>query len=206
MKQKTNKVECKHTNGLVHAWDNVKHTRLFCGAEDRLLSVKESLAVKKPQKKVEKWYHIATNGNLYLVKDKDLPTPVVKECNCHCHTSCDRRALKGKFGECDTSCPHCSPVSKEKLECCKRYKELGLEDKQSWEKELKLYLTSAGDRRRTIYFIKNLLLQREKEVREKIYVKVEKIRNISPFHQGKGHDCNRCNGLDSVLQLLKERI
>lgn len=44
-----------------------------------------------------------------------------------------------------------------------------------WEKELTLYLTSAGDRRRTVSFIHKLLSQERKQWEEELREKIEKL-------------------------------
>lgn len=39
---------------------------------------------------------------------------------------------------------------------------------KNWEEDLKLYLTSAGDRRRTIHFVRSLLTQVQAEARKEV--------------------------------------
>ncbi len=77
---------------------------------------------------------------------------------------------------------------------------------EEWEKKLKLYLTSAGDRRRTIVFILNLLSSQEKEIKEGLRKKIEGMRQINnsrKFDQ-EFYEINGFNqALDDVQKLLK---
>ena len=74
-----------------------------------------------------------------------------------------------------------------------------------WEENLKLYLTSAGDRRRTIYFIKQLLSSQRQRIREKIKgMKLDVRPEITEWlwckNRDEGEGYNKA--LDDILELV----
>lgn len=83
--------------------------------------------------------------------------------DCTCFVTEDGCSCAGCGGmnTCNNECQHCTPS--------------GQAVEEDWEKDLKLYLTSAGDRRRTIAFIRTLLQQKEQEVAGEI-IKMTEIR------------------------------
>lgn len=142
------------------------------------------------------------------------------QCECHCHHKMTYND-KGDLTEANcivdapepTECSHCTPSQckhENSCDCGTRHfcPDCGEQVQKitpspiGWAEELKLYLTSAGDRRRTINFIKGLLSQQRQSYIEKIKkLKTSDVQcHKSHIDLIKGYN----QGLDKAIKLLEE--
>lgn len=104
---------------------------------------------------------------------------IKKECRCHFKSKCGHNP--------DETCIHCQSPQQPV-------------ESREWEEELKLYLTSAGDRRRTIAFLQNLISRQRIQERERLIERVKKIYKKHQLHAMCGVD----EFLGDILSTLKE--